>query len=145
LRALLNELRQTRADLMSRDHHRLQAALQRQQSLPEARRQLDEERAAFRRHAATALRLDPGTLTLQRLAELLAEPQRAQLAAACVRLQKLVVEANRLNQNNAALLYYCLEFLNRFFADLTGGGSASYTQAGRQSSAAAGKLLEARG
>jgi hypothetical protein len=145
LEAALAALQDVRAALLSKDHAALGVALVRHDATARAAAELTAHRDAFRQQAGAALGVPAESVTLDRLAERLpgaAEP----IAAARARLRQQAAEVERLNASNASLLYYCLDFLQRFFERLTGRPrDGRYGPAGKLAAAAGDSLINARG
>jgi hypothetical protein len=69
-----------------------------------------------------------------------------QVADARADLQRTAAEVERLSNSNASLVHYCLDFLRRFFARLTGRlPDGRYGPTGAPAAASGGSLINARG
>jgi hypothetical protein len=118
-------------------------ALERQAEAVAAMRR---EREAFRQEAGAWLNLPVHEVTLQKLARHLPSDiaqrllqRRAQLRARCTEVQRLVGEL-------ALLSHYVLDFLKRFFIELTGGVKCGrYGPEGLRQEPVYGSLLRAQG
>jgi hypothetical protein len=145
LAATLAALTDIRAALLGKDHAALGDALVRHDATARGAAEATRLRDAFRQEAAARLGVPAESVSLELLAERL--PGAAgPIAAARERLRQQAAEAERLSAGNATLLYYCLDFLQRFFERLTGRPrDGRYGPAGRVAAAAGGSLINARG
>lgn len=135
-----------RAALLDRDHAALGAALTRHQATVRAAEAVCRDRAAFRQEAADLLGVPPASVTLDLLVARLPADAAGPVAEARTRLRQQAAEVQRLNDSNASLVYYCLDFLQRFFDRLTGRPrDGRYGPAGTLAAACGGSLINARG
>ena len=106
---------------------------------------MTRRRTAFQEEAGALLGVPAASVTLDLLAGRL--PGAAgPIAEARARLRQQAAEVERLNASNASLLYYCLDFLRRFFERLTGRPrDGRYDPAGKPAAAVGGSLINARG
>jgi hypothetical protein len=141
--ALLNDVR---AALLGRDHAALAGALARHRATAGGAEETTRRRADFQRQAADFLGVPPASVTLDLLAARLPADAAGHVADARARLRQLAADVERLNASNASLLYYCLDFLRRFFDQLTGRPrDGRYGPAGTPAAAPAASLIDARG
>ena len=146
LRDVLDSLRAVRAALLGNDREALDGALRRHEETLRGGEELDRARSGFRREAAGPLGLAPSEISLTALAARLPEAARRDLAARQETLRRAAAEADHLNRSNAALLHTCLDFLRRFFADLTGRpADGRYGPSGPLRDTPSGSLIDARG
>jgi hypothetical protein len=145
LAATLAALTDIRAALLGKDHAALGDALVRHDATVRAAEEATRRRDAFRQEAGALLGVPAESVTLDLLAERL--PAAAgPITDARARLRQQAAEAERLSAGNATLLYYCLDFLQRFFERLTGRPrDGRYGPAGRVAAAPGGSLINARG
>src|SRR6516162_2497122 len=102
---------------------------------------LAHEEAQLDAASAALLGVPPEAVTLDLLADRL--PEFAETRA---RIRQRADEVRRLNDSNATLLYYCLDFLQRFFERLTGRPhDGRYGPAGKRTAVPGGSLIDARG
>lgn len=150
LEATLSALQRIRVALLAGDLEVLAETQRQHEELVRAGNVLRQERARFRQEAAQLL---GGTssagesVTLQTLAARLPGEAGEQLAQGRERLRRLAREVEHLNGSNVSLIYYCLDFLDRFFMEITGRepSGGRYGPSGTHQEAACGSILEARG
>jgi len=124
----------------------VRAALTRHQATVRAAEAVCRDRAAFRQEAADLLGVPPASVTLDLLVARLPADAAGPVAEARTRLRQQAAEVQRLNDSNASLVYYCLDFLQRFFDRLTGRPrDGRYGPAGTLAAACGGSLINARG
>jgi hypothetical protein len=146
LEATLAALRDVRVALLGKDHTALGAALARHQTTAASAEEMVRLRNAFQRAVAGRLGVSAKTVTLELLIAHLPQESADQLAEARTSLRGLAAEVEQLNSSNAALVYYCLDFLRRFFDRLTGCAiPGRYGPTGAPSVALGNPLLSARG
>jgi hypothetical protein len=145
LAATLAALHDIRAALLGKDHAALADALARHDATARAAPELTRRRDSFRQEVGALLGVPAESVTLELLAGRL--PAAAgPIVEARARLQHQAAEVERLTASNATLLYYCLDFLRRFFERLTGRPrDGRYDPAGRVATALGGSLINARG
>jgi hypothetical protein len=132
--------------LVSAAADRLERLHQQQAGVMDEAGRLKEQRRRFRQHAAAILGIPTGDVNLSAVVARLLPGQGEALAQRQRRLRDLGGEVERLSQNNAALIYYGLDFLQRFVADLTGEyGASRYSAAGRRQRPARGPFIQLRG
>ncbi len=142
----MTALRDVRAGLLDRDQAALGAALDRHSGMIPAADELRRARAAFQAAAGELLGVAPASVTLDLLAARLPADAAGPVAETRARLRQTAAEVEQLNGSNASLLYYCLDFLQRFFDGLTGRPrDGRYGPAGRPAPASGGSLINARG
>ena len=143
----LESLRQVRAALTQGNFASLNAALAQQGKTSRAADELRERRTKLRRKLASVLGVAPQTVTVQMLAVRLAGDTGERLTACRNRLRIMAAEVDRLNRANAALVSQSLDFLERFFVEITGGehGGRSYDCSGTSRQSECGSIIEARG
>lgn len=143
----LESLRRVRAALRGGSIDSLKDALNRQARIAHASSELRERRAKLRREMAAALGVPPHGVTLKMLAARLPGEAGARLASCRDRLNAMATEVDRLNRANAALVGQSLDFLERFFIEITGGdrGGSGYSPAGATREPTLGSIIEARG
>ena len=135
-----------RAALLDRDPTALGAALSRHQATARRAEELGRCRVAFQQEAADQLGVPAESVTLELLAGRLPAPTARRVAEARANLRHTAAEVERLSASNASLVYYCLDFLRRFFARLTGGlPDGRYGPTGAPAAASGGSLINARG
>jgi hypothetical protein len=135
-----------RAALLDRDHTALGAALSRHQATARRAEALSLRRAAFQQEASAHLGVPAESVTLELLAGRLPAPAAGRVAEARANLRHTAAEVERLSASNASLVYYCLDFLRRFFVRLTGGlPDGRYGPTGAPAAALNGSLINARG
>ncbi len=139
-------LDQTHATLLSADPGGLAVVMQQQQQAAEATAKMRQDRASFRQEIARAWAVLPATVTLPWLANVLGEEMGQRLLQERQALQHLSAEVRKVLESNAALMFFCLDFLQRFFADLSGSQpSGCYGPVGALQEAPCGSIIEARG
>lgn len=143
----LDSLRLVRAALRGGSLDSLKDALDRQARLAHASQELRERRARLRREMSAVLGIAPQSVTLKMLAARLPGDAGTRLASCRDRLSAMAAEVDHLNRANAALVGQSLDFLERFFIEITGGdrGGAGYSSAGATRAPALGSIIEARG
>ncbi len=145
LAATLAALLDIRAALLGKDHAALAAALVRHDATARATDELTRSRDAFRDRAGALLGVPITSVTLDLLAARL-PGAAAPITEARARLQQQAAEVERVNASNASLLYYCLDFLRRFFERLTGRPrDGRYGPAGKLTASFGPSLISARG
>jgi hypothetical protein len=146
LDATLDALQGVRAAVLGCDPAALGAALAYQEKIAQLAEFLGERRSALRHYAATRLGLTPTSVTLETLSAHVPPLTASQIAAARVRLRRQAAEIDQLNRSNASLISYSLDFLQRFFDDLTGRPrDGRYGPSGALQTASSGSLINARG
>lgn len=109
----------------------------------------DRLRAARRRicaEAALALRIPVEALTLEQIAHAVATPTRQLLLELRSQLRSRAVEAQGLGRACALRAQFHVDFMQRFFAELTGmSPGGCYSREGTLQPAAGRPLLQARG
>lgn len=143
----LESLQQVRTALRGGSLDSLKDALDRQARIARASVELRDRRANLRRDMAVVLGVPPRSVTLTMLVAWLPGDAGARLASCRDRLNGMAAEVDRLNRANAALVGQSLDFLERFFIEITGGdrGGAGYSPAGATRAPALGSIIEARG
>lgn len=107
---------------------------------------LSSERARFRETAAAMLGVAARDVTLSAVAGALLPGQEEVMTRRQLRLRQLAAEVEQLCQSNAALIYYGLDFLQRFLADLTGEAAGGrYGAAGQHLKPSRGPIIQLRG
>lgn len=135
-----------RAALLSHDQGALDEALTLHQGTVRRGEELRQQRDRFRQEIAHLLGIPAHEVTLSLLRAHLPEEASAAVAAAQARLQEQSAEVERLNRANAALMRSCLDFLQRFFGDLTGRpAEGRYGPGGVLRETPSGSLIDARG
>jgi hypothetical protein len=146
LDATLASLRAVREALLGSDRTALEGALERHRGTARDAEVTRLRRVAFQQEAAALLGVPADAVTLDLLVARLPAGAAGRLADARARLQQQADEARRLNDSNATLLYYCLDFLRRFFDGLIGHAhDGRYGAAGTLAAAPCGSLINARG
>jgi hypothetical protein len=146
LDATLAALQDVRAALLGRDHAALGAALDRHQATAGLAEELRHRRTAFQREVGDHLGIPSESVTLELIVSHLPADAAAAVADARAGLRRTVAEVELLSNNNASLLYYCLDFLRRFFDRLTGRlPDGRYGPTGAPAAASGGSLINARG
>ena len=143
----LASLREIRAALRGGGMSALADALDRQARIARASQELNDRRAKLRRDMAAVLGVAPQQVTLGMLAARLPGEAGDRLARCRERLNDMATEIDRLNSANAALVGHSLDFLERFFIEITGGdrGAAAYGPTGDTRQPAVRSIIEARG
>lgn len=143
----LDSLRQVRTALREGNLDSLKSALERQGRIAQASAELREGRASLRQEMSTALGIPVQNVTLMVLAARLPGDVADHLASCRARLSNMAAEVDRLNRANAALVGQSLEFLERFFTEITDGdrGGAGYSSRGTARAPLLGSIIEARG
>jgi hypothetical protein len=146
LNATLIALRDVRSALLDKDQAAIEDALARHDGMPRSADDLCRARAAFQEAAGALLDVPPASVTLDLLASRLPADLAGPVVEARARLRRQAAEVEQLNASNASLLYYCLDFFQRFFDRLTGRArDGRYGPAGRLATASGGSLINARG
>lgn len=146
LNANLNGLELLRSALLDHDHGALKDALREQEDLARVRERLFQERALFRQQAALLLDAAPARVCLSLVVERLRGKPAERLARRREQLAEKARELERLGQSTAALTNHCLDFLNRFFLEITGGQcDGRYSPKGGRAPGACGSFIEMRG
>ncbi len=146
VRATLASLRTVRAALLANDQAALDDALMRHEGTVRRGEELRRARDGFRQEIGELLGLAPGEVNLSLLCSRLPADAGATLSARQEGLRRDAAEADHLNRSNAVLLHYCLDFLQRFFQDLTGRpAEVRYGPAGALRDTPSGSLIDARG
>jgi FlgN protein len=144
--ATLAGLRDVRAALLGQDQTALGAALARHETTARGGDELGLRRAAFQKEAGELLDVSAASVTLDLLAAHLPADAAGPIAEARARLRQQAIEVERLSSSNASLLYYCLDFLQRFFDRLTDRPrDGRYGPAGKVAPTSGGSLINARG
>lgn len=139
-------LDQTHTVLLSANPAGLAAVMQQQQQAAEATAKMRQDRASFRQDIARACAVIPATVTLPWLASILGEEMRQRLLQERQALEHMSAEVRQVLESNAAMMFFCLDFLQRFFADLSGTQpSGCYGPVGALQEAPCGSIIEARG
>jgi hypothetical protein len=103
-------------------------------------------RQQLRVRLAEHLQAPAGTLTLEAAAQRLPAPERRQVLVRRDSLRLQAEEAQRRSRACTSLAQYHLDFIQRLFGDLTGGGDVGrYGPQGTMRPAACGSLIQARG
>jgi hypothetical protein len=147
LAAVLESLDEVATGLRGNDAAALAASLQRQDSVVQAGLQVRQARHTFRESAARSLQTTPAAITLERVSRNLSAVEARRVLQARDRLRRLTREVEDRMRRNALLTHYYLEFLQKFFAQITGGQAQCdrYGPQGKLRPAACGFLLHARG
>jgi hypothetical protein len=131
--------------LLGKNQDALAAALERHEEAARRGEELNLRRDAFRRDVARKLGVPHESVTLDLLADRFPDMAGA-IAQSQARLRQLAAEVERLNHSNAALLSYCLDFLQRFFDQLTGTPRVRrYGPSGALTASSIDSLINARG
>jgi hypothetical protein len=147
LAAVLESLGAVAAGLRGNDAAALAATLQLQDSLAHAGLQVRQARQAFREAAAKALHVSPAAVTLEAVSRSLSPLESRRVLLARARLRSLTRAVEDRMRRIALLTHHYLDFLQKFFAQITGGQPQCdrYGPQGRLRPAACGSLLHARG
>jgi hypothetical protein len=146
LTATLTALEENQRALRGGSLEALAAAAAQQAEATRSAEEMKAQRRHFRAQAAALLQVPPEDVTLSALAAHLPPHLAAQLWQSRQRLRQLAGAVDKLNTANAGLLYYCLDFLHRFFRELTGRrATGRYGPGGKPEAAGCGPLLDFRG
>jgi hypothetical protein len=143
----LESLEQVRTALRGGGIDALKDALDRQTRIAHASAELRDRRAKLRRQMSAVLGVAPHVVTIKMLAARLPGEAGARLASCRDRLNEMAARVDRVNRANAALVGQSLDFLERFFIEITGGerDGTGYGPAGDTREPALGSIIEARG
>jgi hypothetical protein len=108
--------------------------------------QVREQRDQFQQAAANVLKVSPATLTLRMVAEHLPPHDSIVVMQGRQRLRELAEEIDRVNQGNALIVWWCLDFVQRVFAGIQGRASAGrYSAGGKVQAGACGPIWQGQG
>lgn len=142
---MLHSLRQVRDAFFERNLSILPTLHRRQEILAREAAVMAAVRMRLREVLADLLAMSPDEATLRVAALAVSQPARGRLLQRHAQLCELVRQADRLAQQNAALLGYAREFLASLFADPNSGATGErYGPLGERRGVAVGSLLEAR-
>jgi len=120
--------------------------LERQKSTAEASAGIRAERERFRTEAGNLLGIATQAVTVREIARRLPAGIAQHLLERRRELHGLAVEVEGLGRDIALFSHYFLDFLRRFFIQLTGGrGSGRYGPEGLRREPVCGSLLQAQG
>jgi hypothetical protein len=147
LGALIQAGRELQQALLGRDARTLREAQQKTDELAHSLTSLREQRASLRQRLGESLGCGAELATVRLLAGRVGGAVGEQLSAARQRARTLAETVDALTRRNAALASYCLGFVQRCLAEITGAGRAGsrYGPSGTQVEASRGCLLQARG
>jgi FlgN protein len=108
--------------------------------------QVREQRDQFQQAAANVLEVSPATLTLRMVAEHLPLSDSIVVMRGRHRLRELAEEIDRVNQGNALIIWWCLDFVQRVFAAIQGHPSAGrYSAGGKVQAGVCGPIWQGQG
>jgi FlgN protein len=108
--------------------------------------QVREQRDQFQLAAASVLKVSPAGLTLRMVAEHLPLPDSIVVMRGRQRLRELAEEIDRVNQGNALIIWWCLDFVQRVFAAIQGRPSAGrYGAGGKVQAGTCGPIWQGQG
>ncbi len=146
LQATLQRLAQVRGLLAGAAPEALAAAAGEALAAAQAVEELTAGRERFRRAAAAALGLPEAAVTVGRVAERLPPALAAAVLTRRQEVRALAEEVQRLNETNATVAWWCLDFVQQVFAGLQGQPAGGrYGASGRAQQSAAGFTWQARG
>jgi hypothetical protein len=146
LEATLDHLRRVRGALTSTQPDRLAAAVQNAQSAAGAFRGMEAERNRFREQAGALLGMAPHAVTLGKAIDSLPSDLAKPLRELRQRLREMASEMDRVNQANALISWWRLDFLHQVFAGLPGVmSSGRYSQRGKLQTPTCVPLWQTRG
>jgi len=136
-----------RASLLTSAPAGLAEVLQQEEACGRRGQAMGQQRRRFRRAVADRLGWRPEEVTLKKLVELVPADDRVLLMQARERIHTQVRELQQLTQANGVLILYFLDFVQRFFLELTGAGNNGerYSARGARQPAACGSLLQLQG
>lgn len=130
------------------DPRKLAQALHAQESACRDILDMKQQRQSFREHAARTLQIPVQAVTLSRLGDVMSAETRNAMLEKRDALRSCVADVERRTREIALVSHYFLDFVQRFFAEITGTASAGsrYGPHGQPSThAACGSLLQAQG
>jgi hypothetical protein len=146
LAATEDVLRQVYAAAIEGNRPGMTLALKHQEGAEKALAELRQQRDSFRRQAGACLGIPAESVTLNGLAPYFRPEILTRLLEKRQCLQKKVTQVQRLGRDIALLSHYILDFLKRFFVDITGGMKCGrYGREGLRHEPACGSLLQAKG
>jgi hypothetical protein len=139
-------LRQVYAAALASKPQPLADLLARQKSVAQDAESVRAERARFRAQAAAVLGTSADTVTLREIARHLPAGIAQLVLQRRQELHRLSGEVQGIGRDIALFSHYFLDFLERFFIQLTGGrNSGRYGPEGLRREAVCGSLLQAQG
>lgn len=147
LTTTLQSLRQVRTALREGDPNALSEALRVQEGLIQPSEEMRQSRRHLREQASALVGNLPEAATLRDVLERLPAPSRQRLESGRQRVRQLGEQAAAVHESNVTLIYYCLDFFDRFFNAVTGDQAKAgcYGPTGNPQEAPCGSIIEARG